>query len=79
MSKHREQLADLYSDYDSLSDLAAILIDLYEESVLSKATRSVKRLVGVDTLPVLVEPEEARPQLAAEQQVVEPGIVDSAE
>ncbi|MCO5196666.1 MAG: transcriptional regulator [Anaerolineae bacterium] len=79
MSKHREQLADLYGDYDSLSDLAAILIDLYEESVLSKATRSVKRLVGVDTLPVLVEPEEARPQLAAEQQVIEPGIVDSAE
>lgn len=66
MSKHRDRLADLYGDYDSLADLAAMLTERYYEGVLSKAARQAKRLIGVDALPELVEPDVARSQLEAE-------------
>jgi hypothetical protein len=68
MSKHRDRLADLYGNYDSLAELAAILIDRYQEGLLSKATRHAKKLDGVEALPSLVEPDEVRPQLEAELQ-----------
>jgi hypothetical protein len=67
ISKHRTELGDLYGDYDNLADLVLILADRYSESPLGRLARRAKQLVGVETLPELVEPEEARIQLEIEQ------------
>ncbi len=61
ISQHREQLQSACADeeFENLSDLAKILADRYKEGGLNRVTRQLRRLLGTDTLPLLVEAEVA--------------------
>jgi hypothetical protein len=55
LSKHREPLREIYGEYENLAELVELLIKHYGESGLRKVTRQVRRLLGQDDLPELVE------------------------
>ncbi|MCB8942455.1 MAG: hypothetical protein H6658_01640 [Ardenticatenaceae bacterium] len=57
MSKYREPLREQYGDYDNLDELAELLATNYKEGALQKAARQVRRLLGQEALPPLVEIE----------------------
>jgi hypothetical protein len=55
LSKHRDALRKRYGDYESLHDLAAMLVQHYKEGTLDKAARQIRRLLGSNELPPLPE------------------------
>lgn len=62
LSKHREGLRQEYGDYDNLAELTGKLVEIYQESGVTKLTRQVKRLFGNKELPPLAETAVSTPQ-----------------
>ena len=58
LSAMRQQLGELYGDYDRLEELARALADDYGAGRLGKLTRQVRRLLGQDAPAPLETPEE---------------------
>lgn len=61
LSMHRDQLGELYGEYDNLADLAQILADRYREGNIDRIARQFRRLLGDGTLPPLVGLETTIP------------------
>lgn len=55
ISSHRSALRDQYGAYASLSELAQMLAERYQESPLDKAGRRLRQFLGSNTLPPLPE------------------------
>jgi len=60
MSKHREQLrlACDCEEFENLSDLAQILTNRYKEGNIGRVTRQLRRILGNDVLPPLIEDDQ---------------------
>ncbi len=53
MSLHRDNLRELYGDFDSLAALVRKLMEEYREKPVARAKRKVKRMLGSGELPPL--------------------------
>ena len=65
LSQHRERLQARYGEFENLADLAQFLAEEYREVGLTRLTRQVGRMLGVEILPPLEEAgdlEEASPE-----------------
>lgn len=67
LSKHRDELGELYGPYDNLGDLAKRLADRYTQTLLGKVATRAKKLVGAKALSPLPEPDQTRSDLEAEK------------
>jgi hypothetical protein len=58
LSAMRQQLGEVYGEYDRLDDLARALADNYGAGRLGRLTRQVRRLLGQEAPATLEKPEE---------------------
>jgi len=55
LSQHRERVRAHYGDSKNLADLAQLLAEKYKEGGIQKVSRQVRRLLGDEALPPLVD------------------------
>jgi hypothetical protein len=58
LSQHRDRVRAHYGDSRNLAELAQMLADQYKEGGLQKVSRQVRRLLGDEALPPLVEADD---------------------